>query len=156
MTRPALLMMGAGEAAMVDALNEWSSRVDASLGLMSGAFSDLRAEVMGTQVALVTTVQEAKVALGAMHEGFRGALEAHSTTQRAITEALVVDARLKFEGLERKLSESMVQMEQWALGEGARTAQLIAEATSRLASPALGTPEGSQKSGFGCRKFERS
>ena len=71
----ALLTVGAGEAAMVEALSEWSKRVDASLVLMSVAFSDLRTEVMGTQVALVATVQEAKVALGGMHEGFRAALE---------------------------------------------------------------------------------
>ena len=112
MQRPALLVLGTGEAAQVDAMNEWSARVDASIGLMSGAFSDLRSEVMGSQVALMSTVQEAKVALGAMHEGFRAALETHSGTQRAITEALVVDARLKFEDLERKLSVSMTQIEQ--------------------------------------------
>jgi hypothetical protein len=143
MQRPALLVLGTGEAAQVDAMNEWSARVDASIGLMSGAFSDLRSEVMGTQVALMSTVQEAKVALGAMHEGFRAALETHSGTQRAITEALVVDARLKFEDLERKLSVSMTQIEQWALGEGARTAQQIAGATSQMAPSLLGTPEGS-------------
>ena len=138
MQRPAQLVLGTGEAAQVDAMNEWSARVDASIGLMSGAFSDLRSEVMGTQVALMSTVQEAKVALGAMHEGFRAALETHSGTQRAITEALVVDARLKFEDLERKLSVSMTQIEQWALGEGARTAQQIAGATSQLAPSLLG------------------
>ena len=85
MQRPALLVLGTGEAVQVDAMNQWSARVDASIGLMSGAFSDLRSEVMGTQVALMSTVQGAKVALGAMHEGFRAALETHSGTQRAIT-----------------------------------------------------------------------
>jgi hypothetical protein len=141
---------------MLDALNAWSSRVDASIGLMNVAFSDLRSEVVGTQTALVSTVQEAKVALGAMHEGFRAALDAHSNTQRAITEGLVIDARLKFEELERKteslvvharvkfdelelkLAESATQMEQWALGEGARTAQQIASM-----SPPPGSPGGS-------------
>ena len=88
--------------------------------------------------ALVATVQEAKMALGAMHEGFRAALETHSATQRAISEALVVDARLKFDDLERKLSGVVSQTEQWALGEGARTAQQIAGS--------LGTPEGTPQS----------
>ena len=138
MQRPALLALGAGESAMVDALNGWSARVDASLGLMSGAFSDLRTEVVGTQGALVATVQEAKMALSAMHEGFRAALETQSATQRAISEALVVDARLKFDDLERKLSGVVSQTEQWALGEGARTAQQIAGS--------LGTPEGTPQS----------
>ena len=119
---------------MIDALNGWSARVDASLGLMSGAFSDLRTEVVGTQGALVAAVQEAKMALGTMHEGFRAALETHSATQRAISEALVVDARLKFDDLEPMLSGVVSQTEQWALGEGARTAQQIAGS--------LGTPEG--------------
>ena len=41
---------------MLDALNAWSSRVDASIGLMNVAFSDLRSEVVGTQTALVSTV----------------------------------------------------------------------------------------------------
>jgi hypothetical protein len=47
-------------------------RCDASVGLILGAFSDLRAEVMGTQVALATTAQEAKAALGAMLDGAAG------------------------------------------------------------------------------------
>ena len=72
------LVLGAGEAALVDSLNDWCRRVDASLGLMSGAFSDLRTEVAGTQTVLVATIQEAKIALGAMHEGFRTALDAHA------------------------------------------------------------------------------
>ena len=37
----------------------------------------------------------------------------------------------------------MTQIEQWALGEGARTAQPIAGATSQMAPSLLGTPEGS-------------
>ena len=73
--QPPLLVLGQGEAAQVDAMNEWARRVDASLGLMSGAFSDMRAEIVNTQAVLVATVQDAKVALGAMHEGFRAALE---------------------------------------------------------------------------------
>jgi hypothetical protein len=137
--QPPLLVLGQGEAAQVDAMNEWARRVDASLGLMSGAFSDMRAEIVNTQAVLVATVQDAKVALGAMHEGFRAALETHGTTQRSLTEALVLDARVKFEDLDRKLAVGMSQMEQWALGEGARTAQLIAGASNHL----IGTPEGS-------------
>ena len=37
--QPPLLVLGQGEAAQVDAMNEWARRVDASLGLMSGAFA---------------------------------------------------------------------------------------------------------------------
>ena len=69
------LLVGAGEDVWVANLNDWGRRVDASLGLMSGAFSGLRDEVVGTQVVLASTIQEAKAALNTMHEGFRRALD---------------------------------------------------------------------------------
>ena len=67
-------MLGAGEDALVANMNEWGRRVDASLGLLMSSLSDLRGEVVGTQVVLATTIQDAKVALTVMHEGFRQAL----------------------------------------------------------------------------------
>ena len=96
-------MVGAGEEAWVANLNDWGRRVDASLGLMSGAFSGLRDEVVGTQVVLATTIQEAKVALNTMHEGFRRALDISGATQRTDIESLINHARLKFLELENKL-----------------------------------------------------
>ena len=53
------LQFGAGEDALVTRMNEWGRRVDASLGLLMGSFSDLRGEVVSTQVVLATTIQEA-------------------------------------------------------------------------------------------------
>ena len=38
--------------------------------MMSGAFTTLRDEVLGTQNVLGATIQEAKVALNVMHDGF--------------------------------------------------------------------------------------
>ena len=46
------LVFGAGEDVLVASMNEWGRRVDASLGLLMGSFSDLRGEVVGTQVVL--------------------------------------------------------------------------------------------------------
>lgn len=120
--------------------------MDASLGLLMNSFSDLRGEVLGTQAVLVTTIQEAKTALNVMHDGFRQALDVNGAQQRSDVEALITHARVKFLELEAKLEalhagaqQTMAMTEQWALGEGARTATQIAGATSR----ALGTPEGS-------------
>ena len=62
-TQPPLLVLGGGEAAMVDVLNEWSRRVDASLGLMSGAFSDLRTEVVEPQAARTSALTTTEVGL---------------------------------------------------------------------------------------------
>ena len=129
-------------------MNEWGRRVDASLGLLSGAISDLRGEVVGTQVVLANTIQEAKVALGVMHEGFRQALDASGTSQRSAVEALINHARVKFLELEAKLEvlnasaqQKMALTEQWALGEGARTASQIAGAAGLRVPPGahLGT-----------------
>ena len=146
------LLGGAGEQAWVASLNDWGRRVDASLGLMSTAFSGLRDEVVGTQTALVSTIQDAKVALNTMHEGFRMALDASGATQRADIVALIAHARTKFQELELKLEtlsdtaqQTMALTEQWALGEGARTASQIAGAAGMagmmgapLAPPTLG------------------
>ena len=79
-------MLGAGEDALVANMNEWGRRVDASLGLLMGSFSDLRGEVVGTQVVLATTIQEAKVALTVMHGGFRQALDVSGTSQHSAVE----------------------------------------------------------------------
>ena len=84
------LARGAGEDALVSSLNEWGRRVDASLGLLMSSFSDLRGEVFGTQAVLATTIQEAKVALNVMHEGFRQALDVNGAQQRFDVEALIV------------------------------------------------------------------
>ena len=53
------LVAGAGEDAWVVSLNEWGRKVDASLGMLSGAFSSMREEVLGTQTILGATIQEA-------------------------------------------------------------------------------------------------
>ena len=97
------LVFGAGEEALVASMNDWGRRVDASLGLLSGAFSGLRDEVVGTQVVLATTIQEAKVALNVMHEGFRQALDVSGTTLCSAVEALINHARMKFLELEAKI-----------------------------------------------------
>ena len=134
-----------GEAERWQELRRWGLQVDASLHLMSGAFSTLRDEVAGTQAVLVATVHDAKLTLGGLHEGFRSALEAQGLSQRNAVELVVTNARSKFTELEARLSETITQMEQWALGEGARTAQQIAGAASRLGGPSgspLGTPAG--------------
>ena len=94
------LVAGAGEDAWAARLNEWGSRVDASMELMSGAFSGMREEVLGTQVVLATTIHEAKAALNVMHEGFRQALGISATEQRTSVEALITHARVKFTELE--------------------------------------------------------
>ena len=148
------LVAGGGEAALIEALNSWGRTVDASQGLMTTAFSTLRDEVVGTQSALLGTIQEAKVALGGMHEGFRMALETQGAGQRAATEALVSDARAKFLALETKLAETTAQLEQWALGEGARTAQQIAGAAVRLGGSPLGTPAGTPPGSPRARRAE--
>ena len=148
------LTVGCGEAALVDALNSWGRSVDASISLMSTAFSSLRDEVVGTQSALVGTIHEAKVTLGGMHEGFRMALEAQGAAQQVATEALVNDARAKFLALDAKLAETTAQMEQWALGEGARTAQQIAGAAVRLGGSPLGTPAGTPPGSPRARRAE--
>ena len=123
------MVAGGGDAAWIVRLNEWGSRVDASLGMMTGAFSALREEVLGTQTVLAATINEAKAALNLMHEGFRQALSISAAEQRASVEALIVHARVKFIELEVKLevlsvsaAQAMSTTEQWALGEGARTA----------------------------------
>ena len=125
---------------MVARVNEWGRRVDASLELISNTLSALRSEVEGTQAVLVVTVQEAKTALGAMHEGFRMALDAHGAHQRSAVEAIVTGASAKFSELERRLAEEKAQIEQWALGEGARTASQISGAVSLLGITPPGTP----------------
>ena len=124
-------------------LNRWGRQVDASLGMMSSAFSTLRDEIAGTQAALLGTVHDAKLTLSGMHEGFRAALEAQSVVQCTATETLVNDSRQKFAELEAKLAETVAVMEQWALGEGARTASQIACAAGRLSGSPMGTPPGS-------------
>jgi len=75
------LPVDATVADVVHALNGWSRTVDASLGLMSTAFSDLRGELVGTQNALVATVRDAKATLTGMHEGFRAALDGQGNAQ---------------------------------------------------------------------------
>ena len=133
---------------LVASINEWGRRVDASLGLLMGSFSDLRGEVVGTQVVLANTIQEAKTALTVMHEGFRQALDTSSASQRFAVEALISHARAKFLELEAKLEvlntsaqQTMALTEQWALGEGARTASQIAGAAGLRVPPGadLGT-----------------
>ena len=94
------LQFGAGEDALVTRMNEWGRRVDASLGLLMGSFSDLHGEVVSTQVVLATTIQEAKVALNVMHEGFRQALDVSGASQRTAVEELINHARAKFLELE--------------------------------------------------------
>ena len=143
------LVRGAGEDALVSGLNEWGRRVDASLGLLMNSFSDLRGEVLGTQAVLATTIQEAKVALNVMHDGFRQALDVNGAQQRSDVEALITHARMKFLELEAKLEalhagaqQTMAMTEQWALGEGARTASQIAGAAAQLD---LGTPPASPR-----------
>lgn len=140
------LVRGAGEDAWVARLNEWGARVDASLHMTSNAFSVLRDEVLGTQAVLGTTIREAKVALDLMHDGFRQALTISAAEQRASVEALIVHARVKFLELEVKLdvlnasaAHAQSVTEQWALGEGARTATQIASA-SGLRIPPRGEP----------------
>jgi hypothetical protein len=110
--------------------------------MMTGAFTTLRDEVQGTQSVLGVTIQEAKVALNTMHDGFRQALATSAAEQRHAVEALITHARVKFVELEVKLdtlnasaAHVAVLTEQWALGESARTAQ-----QTRLAAPLLGTP----------------
>ena len=139
-----LLTVGAGEVAMIDAINAWSARVDASLGMISGAFTDLRTEVLGTQAVLTTTIHEAKIALNVMHEGFKQALGTSAAEQRGAVEALIMHARVKFLELETKLevlhvsaAQAMSSTEQWALGEAARTTAALRAAE---APPVLGTP----------------
>ena len=68
---------------MVAAINEWGGRVDASLGMISTAFTSMHEEVSKTQVVLGTTIQEAKAALDMMHEGFRQALNIGAAEQRS-------------------------------------------------------------------------
>ena len=97
------LVAGCGEAALIEALNNWGRTVDASVGLMSTAFSSLRDEVIGTQSVLLGTIHDGKTTLAGMHEGFRAALEAQGAGQRTATEALVNDTRSKFAELEAKL-----------------------------------------------------
>jgi hypothetical protein len=140
------LVVGGGEDVWVAGINEWGRKVDASLGMMSGAFSSMREEVLGTQVVLGSTIQEAKAALDMMHEGFRQALGISAAEQRNSVEALITHARVKFTELEVKLdvlSVSAAQvttgMEQWALGEGARTAAAV--------QSQLGTPPASPRQG---------
>ena len=132
-------MVGAGEEAWVARLNEWGGSMEASLKMLNGAFSTLRDEVLGTQNVLGVTIQEAKVALDTMHNDFRGALGASATDQRRDIEALIGHARVKFVELEVKLdvlnssvAHAMSVTEQWALGEGARTA---AQVTATLGTP---------------------
>ena len=102
--------------------------------------------MVGTQTALVSTIQDAKVALNTMHEGFRMAFDASGATQRADIVALIAHARTKFQELELKLEtlsdtaqQTMALTEQWALGEGARTASQIAGAAGMMGVP-LTTP----------------
>ena len=123
-------------------LNEWGAKVDASLHMTSSAFSVLRDEVLGTQTVLGTTIREAKVALDLMHDGFRQALTISAAEQRASVEALIVHARVKFLELEVKLdvlnasaAHAQSVTEQWALGEGARTATQIASASGLRIPP---------------------
>ena len=97
------LVAGAGEDVWVASLNEWGGRVEASLAMMTGAFSTLRDEVLGTQTVLGVTIQEAKVALNQMHDSFRRALGDSAADQRSSVEALITHARVKFLELEVKL-----------------------------------------------------
>ena len=129
---------------MIDAINAWSARIDASLGMISGAFTDLRTEVMGTQAVLTTTIHEAKIALNGMHEGFSQALGISAAEQRGAVEALITHARVKFLELEMKLevlhvsaAQALSSTEQWALGEAARTTAALRAAE---VPPVLGTP----------------
>ena len=125
--------------------------------MMSGAFTTLRDEVLGTQNVLGATIQEAKVALNVMHDGFKQALATSAAEQRHAVEALITHARVKFIELEVKLdnlnasaAHVTAMTEQWALGEGARTAAQIA------AAPALGTPPGSPATSPRLDPFTRS
>ena len=68
--------------------------------MMSGAFTTLRDEVLGTQNVLGATIQEAKVALNVMHDGFKQALATSAAEQRHAAEALIMHARVKFIELE--------------------------------------------------------
>jgi hypothetical protein len=144
-------------------LNEWGARVDASLHMTSNAFSVLRDEVLGTQAVLGTTIREAKVALDLMHDGFRQALTISAAEQLASVEALIVHARVKFLELEVKLdvlnasaAHAQSVTEQWALGEGARTATQIASASglrippggNLASSAASGSPPASPRDPF--------
>ena len=157
------LVPGAGEEAWVARLNEWGIRVDASLSMTSNAFSVLRDEVLGTQAVLGTTIREAKVALNLMHDGFKQALTVSAAEQRASVEALIVHARVKFIELEVKLdvlnasaAHAQSVTEQWALGEGARTATQIAGAAGLRVPPgghlgssaASGSPPASPRDPF--------
>ena len=146
------LAVGGGVEAWATSLNEWGRRVDASLGMMTGAFSALREEVLGTQTVLATTIHEAKVALNMMHEGFRQALSISAAEQRASVEALITHARVKFIELEVKLevlnvsaAQAMATTEQWALGEGARTAAQIQALRAAEVTSLAGTPPASPR-----------
>ena len=133
-------------------LNEWGTRVDASLLMMTGAFSAIREEVLGTQTVLAATINEAKAALNTMHEGFRQALSISAAEQRASVEALIVHARVKFIELEVKLevlsvsaAQAMSTTEQWALGEGARTAAQLQALRAAEVTSLAGTPPASPR-----------
>ena len=110
------LVVGGGEDTWVAGINEWGRKVDASLGMMSSAFSSMREEVLGTQVVLGSTIQEAKVALDMMHEGFRQALGISAAEQRSSVEALISHARVKFTELEVKLDVLSVSAAQMTAG----------------------------------------
>ena len=101
--------------------------------------------------------------LNLMHDGFRQALTISAAEQRASVEALIVHARVKFLELEVKLdvlnasaAHAQSVTEQWALGEGARTATQIASASglrippggNLASSAASGSPPASPRDPF--------
>ncbi len=123
------LFVGMTEAAMVERMNTWGAVRDQSL-------LDIRSDLVGTQVAVSSTFEDAKATLLGIAANFRAEAEAlrqhgqHEAQQSVARLTLVVtEARAKFDEQDTSLALNLAELarraqtlEDWARAEPARMA----------------------------------